>query len=272
MTCSAVTNRESKLYLLLRLLCTRPTEAGDRLRNFIEGRLECLKPEQCLSSAIRIQFLTKLLDQEFHWNIQKTFEDTALLEIERHVRGLAWSLNGNGPFDPLHNADLSLARLCYALCRVLSPNTVIETGVAYGVTTSFMLQALVQNRRGTLWSIDLPPLSAMADRYNGFFVPQELTVGWQLQRGVTRRSLPGLLARIPVVDMFLHDSLHTRSNMTWEFETVWPYLRPGGVLISDDVQAHSAFQDFVAKTHPQFSAVVVEEGKEAAFGVAVKRL
>jgi len=70
--------------------------------------------------------------------------------------------------------------------------------------------------------------------------------------------------------LFIHDSLHTRSNMTWEFETVWPHLRPGGVLIADDVQGQSAFEEFVAGKKPLFSAIVIEENKDAAFGVVLK--
>ncbi len=263
-------NRESKLYLLLSLLRTQPVEFWDRLRNFIEGRYERKKPERDLPQAIRMETLTTLLLQIVNWDLEGALRETAMRQIEWHVHRQTSSSKGNRPFDPLHSADLTLARFCYAVCRTLSPTTVIETGVAYGVTTSYVLQALAQNRRGSLWSIDLPPLCPMADQCVGLFVPQELRTVWQLERGVTRRHLPGLLDRVRTVDLFIHDSLHTRSNMTWEFETVWPHLRPGGVLIADDVQGQAAFPDFVAKVHPQFSAVVIEDSKDATFGVAVK--
>jgi len=69
------------------------------------------------------------------------------------------------------------------------------------------------------------------------------------------------------MSIFIHDSLHTYANMTWEFQTVWPYLRAGGVLISDDVDGHSAFSDFVSQVGPSVSAVVAEKGKRAGFGV-----
>ena len=41
----------------------------------------------------------------------------------------------------------------------------------------------------------------------------------------------------------MHDSEHTYENMTWEFQTVWPYLKTGGLLLSHDVEANSAFPD-----------------------------
>jgi hypothetical protein len=93
---------------------------------------------------------------------------------------------------------------------------------------------------------------------------------WTLQRGASRRHLPELLERLGGIDLFIHDSLHTYANMTWEFQAVWPYLRAGGVLISDDVDGHSAFSDFVSQVGPSVSAVVAEKTKRAAFGVLVK--
>jgi predicted O-methyltransferase YrrM len=33
--------------------------------------------------------------------------------------------------------------------------------------------------------------------------------------------------------------------MIFEFETVWPYLKNGGILISDDIISNNAFKDFV---------------------------
>jgi len=263
-------NRQSKLYLLSRLFFRDPVEFWDRLYNFIEGVYERLGLERSPNPAISLEALIAVFSENSNWDLNGSFQETAMQQIERHVHRLSSGSGRNGSFDPLHNADLTLARFCYAACRALSPNAVIETGVAHGVTTSFLLQALTQNQRGKLWSIDLPPLHPMADQSVGLFVPQQLRTIWQLQRGTARRYLPQLLAQLETIDMFIHDSLHTRSNMAWEFETVWPHLRPGGMLIADDVQDHSVFLDFVAKAQPHFSAIVAEESKVAAFGVAVK--
>ena len=38
------------------------------------------------------------------------------------------------------NAHLDLARLCYILCRIRKPQTVVETGVANGVTSTLLTQ------------------------------------------------------------------------------------------------------------------------------------
>ena len=44
--------------------------------------------------------------------------------------------------------------------------------------------------------------------------------------------------------MFLHDSLHTYSHMMYEYTTAWPYIRVGGVLLSDDIDFNEAFKQF----------------------------
>jgi hypothetical protein len=156
------------------------------------------------------------------------------------------------------------------LCRLLSPNIVLETGVAYGVTSAFTLQALAVNRKGTLVSIDLPPLGRDADRHVGVLVPQELRGRWHLHRGPARRILPNLVTSIKEVDVFVHDSLHTYRHMSFEFETAWPYVRPGGAVVADNVDLNDAFRHFTARTKPTFSAVVREENTTDLFGIMIK--
>jgi hypothetical protein len=50
-----------------------------------------------------------------------------------------------------------------------------------------------------------------------------------------RKVLPKLLSDLPHVDVFFHDDLHLPDHMFWEYESVWPRLREGGVLASHDV-------------------------------------
>jgi len=45
----------------------------------------------------------------------------------------------------------------YGLVRALRPKYVVETGIATGVSTSFVCAALIENGFGNLYSIDLPP-------------------------------------------------------------------------------------------------------------------
>jgi hypothetical protein len=139
----------------------------------------------------------------------------------------------------------------YGLARALRPDYVIETGVAAGASTSFFGAALIENGRGKLFSIELPTakVTAAACEDGSRYEWQGRGVGWaipmEVKRGLGNRcelilrdvrvSLPKLLERLPHVDIFFHDDLHTPDHMRWEYELVWPKLRDGGVLASDDV-------------------------------------
>jgi predicted O-methyltransferase YrrM len=122
----------------------------------------------------------------------------------------------------------------YLLVRAMKPGVVVETGVCYGTSTAYVLQALAENRRGVLYSIDLG--NAADEPPNDFFIPQRLTDRWHLIIGDSTRVLPQLLAELERIDLFHHDSLHSYEHMMWEYETAFPKLRAGGVLSSHDVR------------------------------------
>ncbi|MDQ1280386.1 MAG: hypothetical protein QG670_1649 [Thermoproteota archaeon] len=49
-----------------------------------------------------------------------------------------------------------LGTVLYVLCRQLKPYVVVETGVAGGMSSSYILCALEENKYGRLYSIDVP--------------------------------------------------------------------------------------------------------------------
>src|SRR5271156_5195455 len=64
---------------------------------------------------------------------------------------------GPSSFKQWNDGDPGLVRAIWCLIRHLRPNHVVETGVARGFTSRFILEALERNGSGHLWSIDLPP-------------------------------------------------------------------------------------------------------------------
>ena len=167
-----------------------------------------------------------------------------------------------GVIDPAEGAAL------YFLVRALGPASVVETGTANGVSTAYLLAALDRNGSGRLVSIDLPFEAEAGGRYRplvagtsiglydasplpqgkapGWLVPERLRGRWELRLGDARTLLPALLEELGEVGFFFHDSLHTRVHMLFEFEAVWPYLSPGGVLAADDIfqRKHDALPAF----------------------------
>jgi hypothetical protein len=158
------------------------------------------------------------------------------------------------------NAHLDLARLCYILCRIRKPQAVVETGVANGVTSTFILQALETNGGGELYSIDLPPLAVYDGGEVGSLIPQNLRHRWRLNLGSSRRLLPPLVKQLGRVDLFVHDSLHSYHNVRRELRIVSRKLSPDGIVVVDNIAGNSAFTEWANKHKPEFRAVV-REGK-----------
>jgi len=210
-------------------------------------------------------------------NVSEVLEEPALGEMEENTRRLLADIRNEDTFMLHWAADSLTARLCYLACRLTSPEVVLETGVAYGVSSAFILRAMEENGRGTLHSVDLPPLRRRYERFWGIAVPDGLRGRWRLHRGTSASVLPWLLKEIPTVDLFLHDSLHTHKNMRREFDAVWPHLRNGGMLLADDVERNRAFGELRQK-NPAFWRVVRDRevspfhGRSApvVFGVVVK--
>jgi predicted O-methyltransferase YrrM len=132
----------------------------------------------------------------------------------------------------------------YALVRLLRPHVMVETGVADGTTSAYILRALEDNGRGHLYSIDVPSERLPRGEAPGWIVDAELRHRWTLRIGPSSELLPPLLKELVSIDMFLHDSLHTYENMMFEYRAAWPYLTARGLLLSHDVGRHTAFFDF----------------------------
>jgi hypothetical protein len=150
----------------------------------------------------------------------------------------------------------------YALVRALGPRVAVETGVCNGFSTAFLLLALERNGAGDLHSIDLPEVAG-ADyepgtfwegkqgaaippgKEAGWMIPDELRPRWHLVLGRSQEELPPLLDRLGTIDLFVHDSEHSYECMHFEFETAWPALGEGGVLVADDYDWNDAFAELV---------------------------
>lgn len=161
----------------------------------------------------------------------------------------------------------SLAGILYAIIRSLAPEVVLETGVASGVSSAYILRALEKNRKGKLFSIDLPSerWPVPEGEQPGWLIPEELKQRWTLRLGRSSEILPDILEQLKSVDIFLHDSEHSYENMKWEYQIVWPYLNCGGLLLSHDIDANEAFPEFCKETEAQKFTYA------ARFGGIIKR-
>jgi predicted O-methyltransferase YrrM len=264
------------LGLLLALLPRRPREFRDRVAGYADLGLERF-------SGVAPAYETVSWEEALHdvekylGRVAEILDEPALEETEENTRRLLEDIRDGDAFSPHWAADSRLAWLCYVLCRLIEPSIVLETGVAYGVSSAFILRALEENGSGTLHSVDLPPLRREYERFWGIAVPEALKGRWKLHRGSSTRVLPRLLDETGTVELFVHDSLHTGRNMRREFDAVWPHLRTGGALLADDVERNCAFGELQRKSPALWRVVHDREesplhGRAApvVFGIAVK--
>jgi predicted O-methyltransferase YrrM len=169
--------------------------------------------------------------------------------------GLAWS------------ASESLASVCYAVCRLVEPEVVVETGVGAGVSSWAWLLAMQKNGRGALHSIDLPTPNTELLPAVGHLVPDELRDRWSLQFGSSRKLLPSTFGNLGTIDVFLHDSRHSYSNQLMEYRAAWPRIRPGGILLSDDVRNDALYE---AARDWGVELTIARQDKNSPIGLVVK--
>lgn len=262
--------------LLLSLIPRHPLEFLDRTAGYADLALERLSRRPPSHEAVGWEDALPRLEAE-RGRAAEILAEPALEEVEGRTRRLLRDIRAEDAFSQRWAADSLFARLCYLACRLTGPDVVVETGVAYGVSAAYTLKALEQNGRGTLHSIDLPPLRREYERYWGVAVPEGLRYLWCLHRGASRRALPGLLEGLGTIDLFVHDSLHTRRNMGREFGVAWPRLRPGGLILADDVERNRAFADLRLENPSLWLVVRDRESNPlhgtaapVEFGVAIK--
>jgi hypothetical protein len=183
-----------------------------------------------------ISCLTQNIDTDIIANVYTELKSN--ISLYEHLRKCTKAI-GN------FSEDYSEMETIYVIVRIRKPDIVVETGVASGVTSSFILQALEDNDQGELHSIDLPPTGRRlangltyhipSGKQSGWMIPDSLRHRWHLILGESAKELLPLLQQLGNIDIFLHDSLHTFENMRFEYEAAWPFITKDGILLSHDV-------------------------------------
>lgn len=138
----------------------------------------------------------------------------------------------------------------YAIIRLVKPEKVLETGVANGHSSFFILKGLELNRRGVLYSVDINPAV-------GPLLSDQERRDWNLSvlpKSRRKDALKRFARRISPIDVFIHDSNHLYYWQMFEFRLAFELLRRGGYLLVDDCDCSFAFLDFAQKhgLSPQF--------------------
>ena len=158
--------------------------------------------------------------------------------------------------------NLDDALFLYWLVRKLNPKIIVQTGVCNGLSSAFMMLGLAKNgSQGRLHAIDLPPVFnpnepgwTVKGKVYGVVIPEGKTSGWivpdayrnrfEVWNGDAKALLPKMIDQVEAVDLFYHDSDHTYDHMMFEFREAKRKLRPGGLVVGDDVSWNASVWDF----------------------------
>jgi len=177
-----------------------------------------------------------------------------ILETEAIRRGQSRHF----PYRITHQIERGTSRALYALARISHPPVVLETGVANGLSTFFLLNALKRNGTGTLHSVDIAPDV-------GGFLEEADKARWNLHiLDGTKESFVRLLRTLPPIDFFLHDSDHSYWWHRFELRAVLGHMAPCSYIASDDVDGSFAFLDFCGEVGAR-PRILLDQGK--AFGL-----
>jgi hypothetical protein len=138
----------------------------------------------------------------------------------------------------------------YCVCRFLKPSCVVEAGVHDGLGSAVFLLALEHNRRegysGRLIGIDIDPRS-------GWLIPADFRDSINLIISDSVSALNGLAANNELVELFVHDSLHSYEHETREYTALSRTLSSRGVIISDNAHSTDALRDFSVKHNRRYA-------------------
>lgn len=160
------------------------------------------------------------------------------------------------------NAGNNLATFLIDCVRKSHPKVILETGVANGVST-LVIQDAIGKRDIEFHSIDTNILCAEINKDSKKWYFHHLE-GRNL-----KRQFEKIVGEIPKVDLWVHDSDHHYIWQSFEYKIALEKLNPGGILVSDDVDFSKAWAELSKSREVGFICTVFDGRK--CFGVAQKK-
>ena len=164
-----------------------------------------------------------------------TVPEDLLAEAAKRVADVSVEMGGAG--------DLTLIHAAVALSGA---TRVVETGVAFGWSSLAVLSALEARDGARLVSVDMPYPGRGNEPHVGVAVPDRLRGPWTLLRLPDRPGIPRAIEDLGgQVDLVHYDSDKSWYGRMYALPHVWRALKPGGLLLMDDIQDNMAFAEFV---------------------------
>ena len=132
----------------------------------------------------------------------------------------------------------------FALVRLTRPQNLVESGVASGVSSTFLLLGIKANSAGILHSIDFSvfrkgsrgnqPWAIPQGMSSGWAVPSKLRGRWDLRKGRSEDLLGPLLEEVGMIDLYCHDSPVDVRHFEFEMKSIRGHLKRGSLVVADN--------------------------------------
>ena len=236
------------------------------MKDLIEERKQTEKNEVHKIHKYEYDFISieKFFTKIFPNYDYKKYESEFIV-LETHIEKFFQKLelykypSENKPYPINYSINSDSRKFLYHLCRAYKPEKIVETGVAYGISSTYILKALHDNEFGMLYSIDSVFRPWQTEKMIGSVIPDMLRTRWNLVLGKSMEKLYNLLNKLNDVDIFIHDSSHTYDNMIFEFSIALDKINKNGIIISDDILSNDAFYDFTKNKKLENYVIKVQE-------------
>ena len=203
--------------------------------------------EWCKKNQISINEFASKKNIKIYNFIDRIYSTKNFLNVIKKINSSKTNFGGSAYLD-----------LVYSICECYKVINAIETGVAYGWSSSSILLSL-SKRNGKLVSTDMPMMKQKNYELIGVAVSKSLQQYWKL---IKEPDIYGLYKALEFIDYnynFVHyDSDKSYYGRRWSFPKLYRYLNNGGVFISDDIQDNLYFADFVTKLNLEFYVIKFE--------------
>jgi predicted O-methyltransferase YrrM len=167
----------------------------------------------------------------------------------------------------------------YVITRVVKPQSILEIGVANGMSTAYILGALNDENMSpesvTIHAIDRPQFAYQIRERRGKFgiegrgglIPDNKEVGWlapndiksnynyQLHIGDFTHILEDILETSGNLDLAVYDASKDSDEMKFAYQRCINKLNGEGVLISDDVLVNDTFENMIEPQDGKFNII-----------------
>jgi len=221
----------------------------------------------------QIENIVELLDAD-RGKVEDLLEKARTGRVNRRIEECETQVE-NKPFS-LGGMTLG-GETAYLLTRLLEPDTVLEIGVANGISTLYILEALNESETtADVRAIDKPQFESYIREKRGArglsgvggIIPDEKEAGWvapinhrsrhgyQYYVGDFTEVLPKVVDLMPPVDLAIYDASKDSEEMQMAYETLIQSLSSQGVLVSDDIEVNDTFSQVTEQN----------DGKAVEFG------